>query len=395
MFIIGSKDYFSEGKHRMSKTKQAFSKIWSIEEDNYEAAANQFTLKCQLISLLLLVIMWILNQLDIFIIDKQIMTTAMISCYCIEAMTILCCAMFGYEKWWMKYVILFFSVLMSTMAGIFLTYHVVLACVLPLLYSMQYRKRRMVYYTYILTFFSMMAIVLIGYYEGICDANMILLTTGNIFQYVDFETRTIIYDTINSNPLAMLPLYYVLPRMIILSAMIPVMQHVVKTATKHAAVESELKRLSEIDEMTHLYNRNKYNQMLVEYFPKIEQVAVIFWDLNGLKKTNDNLGHEAGDYLITVFAKTIFNLSETHRFAYRIGGDEFVLIIENPRVNEKELVLTEWRQSMESMNRSSKIPISASVGYAVGKGMEIENLITQADQMMYAEKTRTKSGRDV
>ena len=379
----------------MSKTKQAFSKIWSIEEDNYEAAANQFTLKCQLISLLLLVIMWILNQLDIFIIDKQIMTTAMISCYCIEAMTILCCAMFGYEKWWMKYVILFFSVLMSTMAGIFLTYHVVLACVLPLLYSMQYRKRRMVYYTYILTFFSMMAIVLIGYYEGICDANMILLTTGNIFQYVDFETRTIIYDTINSNPLVMLPLYYVLPRMIILSAMIPVMQHVVKTATKHAAVESELKRLSEIDEMTHLYNRNKYNQMLVEYFPKIEQVAVIFWDLNGLKKTNDNLGHEAGDYLITVFAKTIFNLSETHRFAYRIGGDEFVLIIENPRVNEKELVLTEWRQSMESMNRSSKIPISASVGYAVGKGMEIENLITQADQMMYAEKTRTKSGRDM
>ena len=379
----------------MSKTKQAFSKIWRIEEDNYEAAANQFTLKCQLISLVLLVIMWVLNQLDIFIIDKQIMTTAIISCYCIEAMTILCCAMFGYEKPWMKYVILFFSVLMSTVAGIFLTYHVVLACVLPLLYSMQYRKQRMVYYTYVLTFFSMMAIVLIGYYEGICDANMVLLTTGNIFQYVDFETQTIIYDTINSNPLAMLPLYYVLPRMIILSAMIPVMQHVVQTATKHAAVESELKRLSEIDEMTHLYNRNKYNQMLAEYFPKIERVAVIFWDLNGLKKTNDNLGHEAGDYLITVFAKTIFKLSETHRFAYRIGGDEFVLIIENPRVNEKELVLTEWRQSIESMNRSSKIPISASVGYAVGKGTEIENLITQADQMMYAEKVRTKSGRDM
>lgn len=379
----------------MSKTKQAFSRIWRIEEDNYEAAANRFTLKCQLISLVLLIAMWVLNQMNIFIIDKQIMTTAMISCYCIEAMTILCCAMFGYEKWWMKYVVLFFSVLMTTVAGIFLTYHVVLACVLPLLYSMQYRKRHVVYYTYILTFFSMMAIVLIGYYEGICDANMVLLTTGNISQYVDSETQTIIFDTINNNPMVMLPLYYVLPRMIILSAMVPVVQHVVKTATKHAAVESELKHLSEIDEMTHLYNRNKYNQMLAEYFPKIERVAVIFWDLNGLKKTNDCLGHEVGDYLISVFAQTIFNLSNSSCFAYRIGGDEFVLIIESPKHNEKELILQEWRQSMESMNRSSKIPISASVGYAEGKGSEIEELITQADQMMYAEKMRTKSGRDM
>ena len=379
----------------MSKTKQAFSRIWRIEEDNYEAAANRFTLKCQLISLVLLIAMWVLNQMNIFIIDKQIMTTAMISCYCIEAMTILCCAMFGYEKWWMKYVVLFFSVLMTTVAGIFLTYHVVLACVLPLLYSMQYRKRHVVYYTYILTFFSMMAIVLIGYYEGICDANMVLFTTGNISQYVDSETQTIIFDTINNNPMVMLPLYYVLPRMIILSAMVPVVQHVVKTATKHAAVESELKHLSEIDEMTHLYNRNKYNQMLAEYFPKIERVAVIFWDLNGLKKTNDSLGHEVGDYLISVFAQTIFNLSNSSCFAYRIGGDEFVLIIESPKHNEKELILQEWRQSMESMNRSSKIPISASVGYAEGKGSEIEGLIMQADQMMYAEKMRTKSGRDM
>lgn len=379
----------------MSKTKQAFSRIWRIEEDNYEAAANRFTLKCQLISLVLLIAMWVLNQMNIFIIDKQIMTTAMISCYCIEAMTILCCAMFGYEKWWMKYVVLFFSVLMTTVVGIFLTYHVVLACVLPLLYSMQYRKRHVVYYTYILTFFSMMAIVLIGYYEGICDANMVLFTTGNISQYVDSETQTIIFDTINNNPMVMLPLYYVLPRMIILSAMVPVVQHVVKTATKHAAVESELKHLSEIDEMTHLYNRNKYNQMLAEYFPKIERVAVIFWDLNGLKKTNDSLGHEVGDYLISVFAQTIFNLSNSSCFAYRIGGDEFVLIIESPKHNEKELILQEWRQSMESMNRSSKIPISASVGYAEGKGSEIEGLIMQADQMMYAEKMRTKSGRDM
>lgn len=377
----------------MQDLKKIFTRLLKIEEGNYEAAANRFTLKCQLISLGLMIGMWILNLLDIFIIDKQIMTTTIIISCCIELVTIIICAIFGYEKEWMKYVVLFFSVLMTTVAGIFLTYHILLACVLPLLYSMQYRTRRMVYYTYILTFFSMMVIVLLGYYWGICDANMVLLTTTNISNYVDFETQTLLFDTINANPLLLLPLFYVLPRMITLLAMIPVMNHVVNTAVKHAAVEAELKHLSEIDEMTHLYNRNKYNQMLSEYFPQIEKVAVIFWDLNGLKSTNDSMGHDVGDYLITVFAKTIFKISGTNRFAFRIGGDEFVMIIENPEENENELILQEWKRDLENMNKSSKIPLSASVGYAVGNGSEIQTLLVKADQMMYEEKTRSKSGR--
>ena len=377
----------------MDRLKRVFARFWQIEEGNFEAAANRFTLKCQLISLGLLVGMWILNQLDIFIIDKGIMTTALVACCAIELITIILCGVFGYEKEWMKYVVLFFSVLMTTVAGVFLTYHVLLACVLPLLYSMQYRKRRIVYYTYALTFFSMMVIVLGGYYWGICDANMLLLTTSTYQNYVNLETQMLIQTTVNNNPFIVLPLFYVLPRMIILLAMIPVMQHVVETATKHVAVETELKRLSEIDEMTHLYNRNKYNQMMKEYFPKIDRVAVIFWDLNGLKSTNDSLGHDVGDYLITIFAKTIFNISGTNRCAFRTGGDEFVLIIENPAEHENEAVLAEWKQDMVNMNNSSKVPLSASVGYAVGKGSEIEQLIAMADQMMYAEKLSSKSQR--
>lgn len=377
----------------MDKVKQIFARLWQIEEGNCEAVANRFTLKCQLISLGLLICMWILNQLDIFIIDKRIMSTAIIICCGIELISIIICSAFGYEKKWMKYVVLFFSVLMTTVAGVFLTYHILLACVLPLLYSMQYRKRRMVYYTYGLTFLSMIIIVLGGYYLGICDANMLLLTTDTSRYYINTETQELIRMTVNSNPIVTLPLFFVLPRMVILLAMIPVMQHVVKTATRHVAVETELKRLSEIDEMTHLYNRNKYNQMLEEYFPKIDKVAVIFWDLNGLKVTNDTLGHDVGDYLIRIFSETIFKIAGSNRFAFRIGGDEFVLIIENPQRDEIEIVLKEWKQNLAGMNKTSKIPLSASVGFAVGKGDEIKQLIATADEMMYDEKIRTKSAR--
>lgn len=375
----------------MQGERKLFTKYRPKDGHTYESDANRFTLKCQTISLVLLICMWILNQLNIFIVDKQIMTTCILTCCCIEVLIILICHIFGYEKEWMKYVVLFFSVLMITVAGIFLTYHTLLASVLPLLYSMQYRKKKVVYYTYILTFFSMTAIVLVGYYLGVCDANMILLTTNSIFNYVDFDTQTLLFETINTNPFVTLPLYYVLPRMVVLLSMIPVMQHVVDIAIQHATIEADLKRMGEVDQMTHLYNRNKYNQMIKEYFPKVDRLVVFFWDINGLKTTNDTLGHDVGDYLITIFAKTIFKVVGTNRFAYRIGGDEFVMIIENPAEKEIETLLDEWKENVDIMNQSSKIPLSASVGYAVGRGCDIEKLINEADQMMYEAKQKNKS----
>lgn len=369
----------------------AIIKYWSERGRDYESDANRFTLKCQLLSLGLLLAMWILNQLDIFILDKQIMTTGMVLCCGIEAAITVICHIFGYEKKWMKYVVLFFSVLMSTAAGIFLTYHMVLASVLPLLYSMQYRKKRVVYYTYALTFFSMIAIVLGGYYLGVCDANMLLLTTSSVQNYVDFEKGVLLFSTYNTNPLVTLLLFYVLPRMILLLAMIPIMHHIVENVRKHAMVEADLKRMGEMDQMTGLYNRNKYNQMLEEYFPGVDKVAVIFWDINGLKKTNDTLGHDAGDYVITMIAKTIFMLLDKNRYAYRIGGDEFVMFIENPQEREVESLLEQWRQNMQSANLSSKITLSASVGHATGNGTEIELVIAEADKIMYEVKRKKQN----
>lgn len=381
-----------KGVWDMRKDKKLLSRYFPREGHNYESDANRFTLNCQLISLVLLICMWILNQLDIFIVDKHLMTTGIGICCGLELIIIILCRVCGYEKEWMKYMVLLFSVLMTTVAGIFLTYHTLLASVLPLLYSMQYKKKRVVYYTYVLTLFSMTAIVLLGFYYGVCDANMLLLTTSPFADYVNQDTWTLLPLEVNANPLVTLPLYYVMPRMVILLAMIPVMQFVVNSTSKHAAVEAELKRMGEIDQMTHLYNRNKYIQMVREYFPKVNRVAVLFWDINGLKTANDSIGHDAGDYIITIIAKTIFKIVGTNRFAYRVGGDEFVMIIENPKEQEIEKLLEEWNQNMQNMNNSSKIPLSASVGYAVGEGRDIEKVIKEADQMMYEAKRRHNEG---
>ena len=375
----------------MFEKLKSITKYYTEKGSSFEGDANRFTLKCQLLSLLLLLLMWVLNQIDIFIIDKEIMTTAIVACSLIEVIIVIIYHIFGYDKLWMKYVVLFFSVMMYTVAGIYLTYHAIFASVLPLMYSMQYQRKKVVYYTYILTIFSMIAIVLGGYYLGICDANMVLLTRTGIWEYIDAGTGQFVLTTVNESPLTTLLLFYVLPRMVMLSATIPVMQYIVDTITKNASVQAELKQLSEIDQMTHLFNRNKYNQMIEEYFPEIDNVAVIFWDINGLKTLNDTVGHDAGDYMITLIAKTIFKITGSNRYAFRIGGDEFVMIIENPKDEEIIALLDEWNKNMDKMNNSSKIYLSASVGYSLGKGKDIKQLIKQADNMMYDEKRKMKA----
>ena len=92
--------------------------------------------------------------------------------------------------------------------------------------------------------------------------------------------------------------------------------------------ENLLIKLVDNDGLTNLFNRNAWNKKLEEIKKKDSDVGIVFADLNNLKHTNDSLGHLAGDELIIKFTnllKEIFNENEI----YRVGGDEFVLVIED------------------------------------------------------------------
>ena len=85
-----------------------------------------------------------------------------------------------------------------------------------------------------------------------------------------------------------------------------------------------LETLSYRDMLTGLYNRNKYIQVLEANEGKIlHDVGVAYMDLNGLKKMNDEKGHEAGDELIRAAADALTDVFPGQTF--RVGGDEFVI----------------------------------------------------------------------
>ncbi|MGL4363062.1 MAG: sensor domain-containing diguanylate cyclase [Cellulosilyticaceae bacterium] len=138
--------------------------------------------------------------------------------------------------------------------------------------------------------------------------------------------------------------------------------------------------LSYIDTLTMLYNRNKYNQIVEEYQEVVLQnTGVAFFDLNGLKKINDEKGHKDGDNFIKNAAYHIQKFFAKE--AFRIGGDEFVIIvvgIEEHLFNKK---IHELKKELEDNN------VSISVGVVWKQRSEdIEEQLKEADNDMYQNK---------
>ena len=149
---------------------------------------------------------------------------------------------------------------------------------------------------------------------------------------------------------------------------------------------NEMAAVAELDEMTGVYNRNKYLSMTKESYAHEDTVAVIFWDVNGLKKTNDELGHNAGDELLISVADAINKVANQFDVAYRIGGDEFVMIMRGGTEISAKKKVKEWEGELKKNQKTTKIKLSASYGYAAGPGNTLDSIIRTADERMYENK---------
>ena len=124
----------------------------------------------------------------------------------------------------MKYFILSCIVCVFTLIGVTITYHVVVISLLPILYATLYSSKKVMWYVYGLTVISTIIVVYGGYYYGLCDANMVLLTSTKMENYVvDGEFAL---TAINNNPVITLLLFYVIPRCLIQVAFIVICNNI-------------------------------------------------------------------------------------------------------------------------------------------------------------------------
>lgn len=157
-------------------------------------------------------------------------------------------------------------------------------------------------------------------------------------------------------------------------------QYFITSNLEKKAQQEALYNLSYRDMLTGLYNRNKYISMVESSKGhRLTNVGVAYIDLNGLKKINDNKGHAKGDMFICTAARV---LSETFTDnCYRVGGDEFVIVIRNIAQNEFEQDIDAMRKRM----KANEVSISMGVLYR-DKVDDLEELLKSADKLMYIEK---------
>ena len=179
-----------------------------------EHIANTYVMQCFSVTMIVFSMAYVMNLLDIFIVEQRLMTCAYLPSLVIYLITRLIERKIASSNWFKKYLILFGILTVFTVAGVFITYHVVLVTLLPFLFATLYSSKRVMWYVNVTTVISTVIIVYGGYYFGLCDANMALLTAKSIANYTG-ENGQFILTQMNQNPAMSLMLFFVMPRCLI------------------------------------------------------------------------------------------------------------------------------------------------------------------------------------
>lgn len=125
-------------------------------------------------------------------------------------------------------------------------------------------------------------------------------------------------------------------------------------------------------------------------------VGVIMLDLNNLKRVNDTLGHEMGDRYIESFSAIHAGMQNERISAYRIGGDEFCVILEKTNAVEIHQILDSLERKINVYNEKNNIKISYAKGCEISTREHyylMEELTKRADSRMYENKRLMKGKR--
>jgi diguanylate cyclase (GGDEF)-like protein len=160
------------------------------------------------------------------------------------------------------------------------------------------------------------------------------------------------------------------------------------TALETLSQREQLRILAERDPLTRLLNRRALMADLEEAVAQVQAegrpAALAYCDLDGFKRLNDRHGHSAGDELLRTFAEILTDSIRPEDRAYRVGGDEFALLLCGCDEAEADRVVA---RVLDELARRSRI-VGASFGVAVARtgGLDAARLLHSADSRMYERK---------
>lgn len=162
----------------------------------------------------------------------------------------------------------------------------------------------------------------------------------------------------------------------------------------------KLKYLASHDMVTKLPNRALLNEHLNHILASADRlnhkVALLFMDIDGFKQVNDAYGHEVGDFLLKEIGSRISDTLRQSDLVSRIGGDEFIVVLDDvsndcPLESIAHKLIDVISKPFNIKNHVCKIGVSIGISIYPQDGIDIETLISRADQAMYKIKSTGKN----
>ncbi len=177
-----------------------------------------------------------------------------------------------------------------------------------------------------------------------------------------------------------------------------VIKAVYRDITQRKEIEYQLSHQKEIlyyqarhDALTGLPNRTLFQEKFQHKIDSMAQLTLMFIDLDGFKSINDSLGHDVGDKILQLITKRLQSLMTHGHTLFRLGGDEFTIIIDN--INQKSQIDTFGQQILTLLKEpvifdDHRLDISGSIGVSFypQNGQKSKDLLKNADVAMYKSK---------
>ena len=162
----------------------------------------------------------------------------------------------------------------------------------------------------------------------------------------------------------------------------------------------ELEKLANTDALTGLYNERYLSERLKRNGKLHKKFAMFYLDLDRFKPVNDTYGHDMGDRLLKAVSRRLCKCIRKTDYAFRIGGDEFSLIIEEGNINDEfcEMMVRRIKSVIDRPFdiEGRLLSVDTSCGYAIypEHSQKIDEIRIMADHRMYEDKTQNrKCGR--
>lgn len=129
---------------------------------------------------------------------------------------------------------------------------------------------------------------------------------------------------------------------------------------------------------------------------KNQRMSIVLIDLDWFKQINDEFGHDAGDGVLELVAKTIKARARSSDLVFRWGGEEFLLFLPDTSVSDAKALAETLRLSVKEVTSESITTVTTSIGVAAfnaqeSGGTKIEGLIKVADKALYVAKQKGRN----